>query len=197
MVYDFQSLRIKYKEYSNIYQKIHNECEKGILVKIKRGLYTDDLYDDKEVIANICYNPSYISFEYALSYYGVIPEFVSTFTSATFGKKNNKIYRMKDATFDYQSVPDEVFPMGVLLMKNSKGISYQFASKEKALCDLLYSKYPVRSIKDLKMLLFEDMRIDEDEFLKMDAEFMKEIAPLYHSNSLHVLKKYINKVADR
>ena len=24
-------------------QKISNECEKGILVKIKRGLYTDDL----------------------------------------------------------------------------------------------------------------------------------------------------------
>ena len=197
MVYDFQSLRIKYKEYSNIYQKIKNECEKGVLVKIKRGLYTDDLYDDKEVIANICYGPSYISFEYALSYYGIIPEFVSTFTSATFGKKNNKIYRMKDATFDYQSVTDEVFPMGVLLMKNSKVISYKFASKEKALCDLLYSKYPVRSIKDLKMLLFEDMRIDEDEFLKIDAEFMKEIAPLYHSNSLHVLKKYLNKGADR
>ena len=196
MVYDFQSLSIKYKEYSNIYQKIHNECEKGVLVKIKRGLYTDDLYDDKEVIANICYGPSYISFEYALSYYGVIPEFVSTFTSATFGKKNNKIYRMKDATFDYKSVPDEVFPMGVFIMKNSKGISYKFASKEKALCDLLYSKYPVRSIKDLKMLLFEDMRIDEDEFLKMDAEFMKEIAPLYHSNSLNVLKKYLNKETD-
>ena len=91
MIYDFQNLRIKYKEYSNIYQKINNECKKGILVKIKRGLYSDDLYNDKEVIANICYNPSYISFEYALSYYGVIPEFVSTFTSATFGKKNNKI----------------------------------------------------------------------------------------------------------
>ena len=149
MIYDFQSLRIKYKEYSNIYQKINNECKKGILVKIKRGLYTDDLYNDKEVIANICYNPSYISFEYALSYYGVIPEFVSTFTSATFGKKNNKIYHMKDSTFDYRSVPDEVFPMGILIMKNSKGISYKIASKEKALCDLLYSKYPVRSIKDL------------------------------------------------
>ena len=197
MIYDFQNLRIKYKEYSNIYQKINNECKKGILVKIKRGLYSDDLYNDKEVIANICYNPSYISFEYALSYYGVIPEFVSTFTSATFGKKNNKIYYTKDSTFDYRSVPDEVFPMGILIMKNSKDISYKIASKEKALCDLLYSKYPVRSIKDLKMLLFEDMRIDEDEFLKMDAEFMKEIAPLYHSNSLNVLKKYLNKGTDR
>ena len=196
MIYDFQSLRIKYKGYSNIYQKINNECKKGIPVKIKRGLYTDDLYNDKEVIANICYNPSYISFEYALSYYGVIPEFVSTFTSATFGKKNNKIYHMKDSTFDYRSVPDEVFPMGILIMKNSKDISYKIASKEKALCDLLYSKYPVRSIKDLKILLFEDMRIDENELLKMNVEFIKEIAPLYHSNSLNVLKKYLNKETD-
>ena len=196
MIYDFQSLRIKYKKYSNIYQKINNECKKGILVKIKRGLYTDDLYNDKEVIANICYNPSYISFEYALSYYGVIPEFVSTFTSATFGKKNNKIYHRKDFTFDYRSVPDEVFPMGILILKNSKDISYKIASKEKALCDLLYSKYPVRSIKDLKTLLFEDMRIEENEFLKINFEFIKEIAPLYHSNSLNVLKKYLNKETD-
>ena len=196
MIYDFQSLSIKYKQYSNIYQKINNECKKGILVKIKRGLYTDDLYNDKEVIANICYNPSYISFEYALSYYGVIPEFVSTFTSATFGKKNNKIYHMKDCTFDYKNVPDEVFPMGILIMKNSKDISYKIASKEKALCDLLYSKYPVRSIKDLKILLFEDMRIDENELLKMNVEIIKEIAPLYHSNSLNVLKKYLNKETD-
>ena len=196
MIYDFQSLSIKYKKYSNIYQKINNECKKGILIKIKRGLYSDDFYNDKEVIANICYNPSYISFEYALSYYGVIPEFVSTFTSATFGKKNNKIYHMKDFTFDYRSVPDEVFPMGILILKNSKDISYKIASKEKALCDLLYSKYPVRSIKDLKTLLFEDMRIDENEFLKMNVEFIKEIAPLYHSNSLNVLKKYLDKETD-
>ena len=192
----FSKLRIKYKEYSNIYQKIYNECKKGILVKIKRGLDSDDLYNDKEVIPNICYNPSYISFEYALSYYGIIPEFVSTFTSATFGKKNNKIYHMKDCTFDYKNVPDEVFPMGILIMKNSKDISYKIASKEKALCDLLYSKYPVRSIKDLKILLFEDMRIDENELLKMNVEFIKEIAPLYHSNSLNVLKKYLNKETD-
>ena len=103
---------------------------------------------------------------------------------------------MKDSTFDYRSVPDEVFPMGILIMKNSKDISYKIASKEKALCDLLYSKYPVRSIKDLKTLLFEDMRIDENEFLKMNFEFIKEIAPLYHSNSLNVLIKYLNKETD-
>lgn len=193
MIHDFQSLNIKYSKYSNVYQKINNECKKGALVKIKRGLYTDDLYNDKEVIANICYNPSYISFEYALSYYGIIPEYVSTFTSAVFGKKNNKIYYVKDSIFDYRSVPNDVFSKGIIIMKNSKNISYKLASKEKALCDLLYSKYPVRSIKDLKTLMFEDLRIDEDEFLKMDVEFIKEIAPLYHSNSLNALLKYLEK----
>ena len=115
MIYDFQSLNIKYKEYSNIYQKINSECIKGNLIKIKRGLYTDDLFNDKELIANVCYNPSYISFEYALSFYGIIPEYVSVYTSAVYGKKNNKMYRMTDATFDYRSIPDDVFPKGIAI----------------------------------------------------------------------------------
>ena len=191
MIYDFQSLNIKYKKYSNIYQKIKSEYEKGVLIKIKRDLYTDDLYNDRELIANMCYNPSYISFEYALSYYGVIPEYVSVFTSAVFGKKNNKIYYMRDFIFDYKSIPSQVFSKGILFMKNSNNISYKIASKEKALCDLLYAKYPVRSIKNLKQLLFEDLRIDENEFIKMDFNFILEIAPLYHSNSLNTLVKYI------
>lgn len=193
MVYDFQSLKIKYNEYSNIYQKIDSECKKGTLIRIKRGLYTDDLYNDKEVIANVCYNPSYISFEYALSFYGIIPEYVSVYTSAVYGKKNNKMYRMTDVTFDYRSIPDDVFPKGIVIMKNSNNISYKIASKEKALCDLLYSKYPVRSISDLKILLFEDLRIDEDEIKKMDTDFILEIAPLYHSNSLNTLMKFLKK----
>ena len=29
-----------------------------------------------------------------------------------------------------------------------------------------------------------------------DVEFIKEIAPLYHSNSLNVLKKYLDKETD-
>lgn len=193
MIYDFQSLIIKYKKYSNIYQKINSECKKGALIKIKRGLYTDDLNNDKEVIANVCYHPSYISFEYALSFYGLIPEYVSEYTSAVFGKKNNKLYRMKESTFEYRSVPDEVFPLGIVIMKNSNGISYKMASKEKALCDLLYSKYPVRSIRDLKSLLFEDLRIDENELIQLDVDFIMEIAPLYHSNSLTTLIKYLKR----
>ena len=65
------------------------------------------------------------------------------------------------------------------------------ASKEKALCDVLYAKYPVRSIKDLKNLLFEDLRVDEDEFMNLDFDFIIFIADKYHSNTLSTLKKYV------
>ena len=193
MIYDLQSLKIRYKNYANINQKISLECKNGNLTRIKRGLYSDDLIGDIEVIANLCYAPSYISFEYALSYYGLIPEYVSALTSAIYGKKNNKVYKLESAIFEYNSIPNKVFSKGILLKENQKGLNYKIASKEKALCDMLYLKYPVRSIKDLKYLLFEDLRIDEEELFSLDKDFINEIAPLYHSNTLNTFLKFINK----
>ncbi|HHT66925.1 MAG TPA: hypothetical protein GX010_01660 [Erysipelotrichaceae bacterium] len=194
MIYDMQALKTKYKNYSNINQKISIETKKNNLIRIKRGLYTDDLKVDGPVIANVCYGPSYLSFEYALSYYGLIPEYVSVYTSACFGKKNNKRYQLKNATFEYRSVPDKVFSYGITYLTNEKGVRYKIARKEKALCDTLYSKYPVRSIKDLKIMLFDDLRIDEDEFMELDFDFIILIAPLYRSNTLSVLRKYVLRI---
>ena len=196
MIFDLQRLKIKFKDYSNINQKISLECKKGNLTRIKRGLYSDDLRCDIEVIANICYSPSYISLEYALSYYRLIPEYVSALTSATYGKKNNKKYMLDNALFTYSSIPSAVYPKGILIKENINGDSYKIASKEKALCDMLYKKYPVRSIKALNYLLFEDLRIDEDELLTLDKEFINEIAPLYHSNTLNTFLKFLNTLTN-
>jgi len=191
MIYDHETLQIKFKDYSNINQKINVEIKNGNLTRIKRGLYTDSLNMDSNVIANVCLNPSYISFEYALSFYGLIPEKVSTITSACYNKKNNKRYIVKNKIFDYQSVPNEAFPYGIIFLKNEINIQYKIASKEKALCDTLYTKYPVRFIKDLKILLFEDLRIDEYEFWKLDFNFIKSIANYYHSNTIKTLIKFV------
>ena len=193
MIYDSESLKNKYKEYSNINQKLCLEVKNKSLIRVKRGLYTDNLKIDAPIIANICYSPSYLSFEYALSYYGIIPEHVSVYTSATYSKKNNKRYIVNDEVFDYYSIPNEVFSKGIKFLVNENGIRYKMASKEKALCDELYSKYPVRSIKDLKVLLFEDLRIDYDELKSLDLEFIKDIANLYHSNTLNTFVKYIEE----
>lgn len=193
MIYDSQSLKAKYSCYSNINQKISLECKKGKLTRIKRGLYTDDFRQDFELIANVCYSPSYLSFEYALSQYGMIPEYVSTLTSAVYGKRNYKTYRLHGTSFEYQSIPKAVFSKGVTIRRNQQGYCYKIAAKEKALCDMLYSKYPVRSIKDLCYLLFEDLRLDEESFLTLNIDLLKEIAPLYHSNTLNVFLNYLKK----
>ncbi len=49
----------------------------------------------------------------------MIPEYVSTYTSAVFGKKNSKCYRTEDAIFEYRNNPDRVFPEGILFLKNN------------------------------------------------------------------------------
>ena len=194
MIYTTESLNNMYKDYKNINQKISLEAQKGNLIRIKRGLFSDDLIIDSPIIANVCYSPSYISFEYALSYYGLIPEYVTLYTSAVYNKKNNKSYKLKDVSFEYRRIPSDVFNEGITFLKNENGIRYKIATKEKALCDTLYSKYPVRSMNDLKVLLFEDLRIDEEMFMSLDFDFIIRIAPFYHSNTLLTLCKYLKEL---
>ena len=63
MIYDMHTLKNKYSNYSNINQKISLESKNKNLIRIKRGLYTDDIERDAPIISNVCYSPSYISFE--------------------------------------------------------------------------------------------------------------------------------------
>lgn len=193
MIYTSAILKNKYREYTNINQKIFLESKKGNLIRIKKGLYSDNVSIDGPVIANVCLDPSYISFEYALARYGLIPEFVSVFTSACFGKKNNKTFYSSQAIFEYRNIPTEAYPYGINFFKNEEKITYKIASKEKALCDTLYSKYPVRTFKELETLLFDDLRIDKNEFLTLDFEFISNIYMKYHSNTLLTLYKYIKE----
>jgi hypothetical protein len=193
MVYDHITLADKFKGYSNVNQKIALEIRKGAFTKIKRGLYSDDVMVDAPVLANACISPSYLSFEYALAFYGLIPEKVSLYTSACFGKKTNKVFESEALTLSYSFIPEPAFPKGIVFLRNEAGVRYKIARPEKALCDTLYSAYPVRSLKDLKTMLFEDLRIDEMELKNLDCGFIFEIIPLYRSNTLNVFGKYMRK----
>ena len=76
------------KEYDQPIQKINYMVKNGDLISLKRGIYVfSEKYRTSPLnyisIANILHKPSYVSFEYALSYHGLIPERVYTITSAT------------------------------------------------------------------------------------------------------------------
>lgn len=81
--------------------------QKGVLVKIRRGLYTINLPfkepPDTFELAEIIYGPSYISMESALSYHGWIPEAVYTITSATTRRK--KLFKTPLGVFAFFNFP--------------------------------------------------------------------------------------------
>ena len=69
-----QALLEKYKNYANPADKIKRESDKQDLILLKKGLYVDDKNLEGALLAQFIYDPSYLSFEYALYYYDMIPE---------------------------------------------------------------------------------------------------------------------------
>jgi hypothetical protein len=63
-------------------------------------------------IANPLYGPSYISLEYALSYYGLIPERVESITSVT--TKRSKKFITPLGSFSYEHIPLKAYPIGIV-----------------------------------------------------------------------------------
>ena len=172
--------------------KILRMTRNGELFPLTRGLYETDASVSGELLAPAIYGPSYLSFDYALAYYGLTPEAVFTFTCATFGKKKEKVYENHFGRYSYRDVPSAVYPFGVRVVE-SGGYVYQIASPEKALCDKLRTLEPVHSERELSRLLFEDLRIDESEFAKLDAGDLSVLCERYHATTMTYLKKLIGR----
>lgn len=191
MIVTAGQLKEKYNNYADKKGKIARDIENEKLFPLVKGVYETNPNVEGSRLAQFIYGPSYLSFDYVLSKVGLIPEAVySTFTCATFNKKKIKTYKNKFGTFIYRDVPKMVFSLGVTAF-NDGGYSYQMATGEKALCDKLYSLSPVKTIKDLKELLFEDLRIDEDRFDELNKQDILKLTPLYHSTNLNLLEKFI------
>lgn len=110
------------KEYGSPKSKLARMTERGECFPITRGLYETDRNVPAYLLAGSICGPSYISFEYALGHYGLIPEAVYTVTSATFEKKKKKKYETVFGTFTYRNVPSEAFPLGIRLIQEGSRI---------------------------------------------------------------------------
>ena len=194
MIYSLEMLRQKYSDYVNPDDKIYRLVKSDKLFPISKGLYEDDRSTSGQYLASSIYGPSYLSFDYALSYYGLIPEATFVYTSATFEKKKKKIYTNMFGTFTYADVPANIFPLGIKLVESDGYIMY-IASPEKALCDKLYSLPPVKNQKELRTLLFDNLRIDADAFTQLDAADIISLSEQYKSNNVRALAKLIRRNA--
>lgn len=120
--------------------------QRGMLVRLKGGLYALKLnYPSGYLIANRLYEPSYISFETALAFYGLIPETTYSYTSAT--TKTTRTFLAGQNHFIYHKIKKESF-LGYCL-STVAGDKVLMAEKEKALADYLYlvflKKKPINS----------------------------------------------------
>lgn len=185
-------IKNNYENYSNKNMKISREAKKGNLIKIINGLYETNPNVNGYLLANSIYGPSYLSFDFALSYYGLIPEKVTTYTSATCEKKKKKKYSNQFGNYSYRDVPTLVYPLGIRIIEESEYF-FQIATPEKALCDKLYTISPVKNFTELENLLFDDLRIDEEEFKKLNIDDIKEISNSYHCNNVDMLYRYIRR----
>lgn len=190
MIETIDSLKILYKDYVNVNDKISREVKRGNLFYIKRGLYETDKNANPFYIANVIIVPSYISFETALYYYGLIPERVNIIMSASFKMNKHKEYKNYFGKFYYIDINADAYPYGIDAINIDNKIVF-IASKEKAILDTLSKISPRRSVKEVKDLLFDDLRFNEYEFDNINTNKLIELSTLYKGSTFKYLRLFL------
>lgn len=188
-----QNLLPLLSDYTNPHDFLSRMCQKGELIRLKNGFFviSEKIKQSPipyEQIANLLYGPSYISFEWALSYYGMIPEgvYVVTSTSAT----TSKSYNTPLGTFEYAFLSHSRYAVGIDQQENSAG-KFLIATPEKALADLVHRKSKHLAGKDLLTDLLEARRIDVDNLKNLDKKHLSEITECYRSQTVRNLLNVI------
>ena len=116
-------------------QEFIKDHSSDLFFKVRNGLYFLRVEPPQdEAVANRLYAPSYISFEYALAHYGIIPESVYTITSAT--TRTTREFIVNNRSFTYSHIKKQAY-RGYKAEKMG-GITVFIAQSEKALVDYLY-----------------------------------------------------------
>lgn len=173
-------------------QRLSEWQKKGYIKKITKGYY---IFSDLEInesalfiIANKIFEPSYVSLEMALSYYGLIPESVYGITSIT----SRKTYKFASSVgrFSYCHIKPELM-FGYKLV-NYQNHNFKIAEIEKAILDYFYINSKLKTEGE-----FEELRINKDTFQeKVDAEKFKKYLAQFNNKALekrvNQFIKYLN-----
>jgi len=181
------------RQYASPADKLTRMVRDGEYIQITKGLYETDRSTPGYLLAGSIYGPSYLSFEFALGYYGMIPEAVYAFTSATFEKGKKKTFKNPFGTYTYRDVPSRIYPMGLEIIEEGS-YAFMIASREKAICDQLYKMRPVTNYAELQNLLFADLRIDEQELKKINLENLGILTERYPSRNVKRLYSLMRRI---
>ncbi|MFQ5730050.1 MAG: hypothetical protein ACE5GN_06790, partial [Waddliaceae bacterium] len=167
------------KGYRSPRAKLTKLLNTGALLRVKKGLYAFGTLFVRgsyslETLANLIYGPSYVSLEWALQFYGMIPEKVEEITSVTFKRK--KTYETPLGRFSYAHRHPDAYPVGITCLEANEYQNALIATPEKALTDLLVIRRGrVSSIAELEKILYEDLRIEAEDLVKLRPEKISRI----------------------
>jgi hypothetical protein len=194
--FDYQTLLHCLKDYARPRDKIRALLKSNAIIRVKKGLYVfGPDYSrgpfSRELLANLIYGPSYVSLDYALSYYGLIPERVETVTSVTCGK--NRAYSTPVGHFTYWSVPLDTYRIGIDIIELDARRSFLMATPEKALADKVCHNRgsDISESGDFEAYLLEQLRIDPEELRALNPERIKEIAQHRRSRKMQLLAAFL------
>ncbi len=190
--FDYQALMGALTEYARPRDKVTDLLAKGIIIRVKKGLYIFGSEYRKrpysrEILANLLYGPSCVSLDYALHYHGLIPERVEMVTSVT--TKRPKTFETPVGLFSYHAVPGAGFSVGMRLVELQDGSAFLLASPEKSLADKLYVERGLKlsSQKECMEYVVDSLRIDLETLRGLDDSLLEKLARVYRSRKLRLL----------
>lgn len=188
-----EDLKLLFHEKSliQIHSSLSYHIKKNHIIKFKRGVYSlvsidEKIHFKKFTLGNSLYSPSYISFESALSYHGLIPEAVYEITSACYLSKKKR-FETSIGIFTYTYSPVNPF---FLEVEKDEENGFLIATPVRALFDLI-------NRRKITYDNWDELELD----LRIDFEDLKEYLVVYSANELLELgeaykKKSTRKLAD-
>lgn len=195
-VFDYTQLMDALKEYKKPRDAVSKVLQKNQIIRIRKGLYIyGELWRKREVsiesLACLVYGPSIISLDFALSYYGLIPERVHSITSISIGRSRE--FTTPVGRFSYKQQNALRFSFAYSIQRNNTG-NYLLAEPIKALADKVWADKRFRPTSPFSYgeYLFEDLRIDE-ALLKqyINTGFLEKLVSVYSSRKILWLEVFL------
>ena len=197
--FDYQTLLDVLNNYERPRDKISDYLRKGVIVRVKKGLYIfGEGYRKKpysrELLANLIYGPSYISLDYALQYHGLIPERIEALTSVTTGRSRR--FETPVGLFTYRKISVQAFRFGMTRVELGEQSAFLIAIAEKALADKIQADRGtgINTVRQMREYLVDDLRIDESALRQLNPLFFEEIARRYRSRKIRILSKLTKRL---
>lgn len=187
-------------DYKRPNDKIHELISAGIIEPVKKGLYLpskklSEKRTEPFLLANHLLGPSYVSFDSALAFYGLIPERVFEVSSAT--TKASRRFDTANGTFSFTRMPLPYYSFGIRQIELGAKQNALIASPEKALFDKIIDTagLKLRSKIAASEYLIENLRMEEDQLKQLDIQTMETwLADSPKRESLVQVIKFIHEL---